>query len=331
MSRRQPVGGARASGRGRRGQLLKCVLSLAVLPCGIAWGTDSAVAVPSNHFEIADYFKVRSISQLALSPDGSRLAYSVSASVSPADGRDPARDTPVAPGTYFLSLEPTATARRIDALAGARSLTWVPGSRALAFLAERGGVMQVCAYDTLKDEVTQLTHAADAVERFRFAPDGKTLGYLTRARVPSDQTLSGQIKAGGTGVVADPDSIGFQDFVDPGWDSAGPQSRARLWVLTGGKSLREIPVPGDVRGPNSDFHWSGDSKLLSVVYLEPNLPRTLVNRAFGSSVGVFDLERGEFEVAAAAKDASPGNPVQAFRGGESGSRAHMSCWRCASP
>ncbi|MFN7945268.1 MAG: DPP IV N-terminal domain-containing protein [Blastocatellia bacterium] len=100
------------------------------------------------------------IQELALSPDGKKVAFIVRGEIfaaSAKDGGDAARVSRTVAAEYHL--------------------TWAPDSKRLAYASERDGVAHLFIYDFTSNSEQQLTsdRAADALPRF--SPDGKMLAF----------------------------------------------------------------------------------------------------------------------------------------------------------
>ena len=102
---------------------------------------------------------------LALSPDGKKVAFVVRGDVfaaSAKDGGDAARVT--------------------DTTAAESGVVWAPDSRRVAYVSDRDGVPHLFLYDFASGAETQLTRGAATDEAPRFSPDGKTLAFVRNQR-----------------------------------------------------------------------------------------------------------------------------------------------------
>ncbi|HVF55184.1 MAG TPA: LpqB family beta-propeller domain-containing protein [Pyrinomonadaceae bacterium] len=103
--------------------------------------------------------------ELALSPDGKKVAFVVRGEVfaaSASDGGDAARIT-VTPGIES-------------------QVTWSPDSRRLAYVSDRNGTGQIYLYDFGTNGETQLTSGTGGDATPRFSPNGKTLAFERAGR-----------------------------------------------------------------------------------------------------------------------------------------------------
>ena len=105
------------------------------------------------------------IQELALSPDGKKVAFIVRGEVfaaSAKDGGDAARVT--------------------RTTAGESHIAWAPDSRRLAYASTRDGAAHIFLYDFATGAETQLTRGADNDVTPRFSPDGKMLAFQRGGR-----------------------------------------------------------------------------------------------------------------------------------------------------
>ncbi|HEX8294124.1 MAG TPA: S41 family peptidase, partial [Pyrinomonadaceae bacterium] len=105
------------------------------------------------------------LQDLALSPDGKKVAFVARGEVfaaSATDGGDAVRVT----NTPAPESQPV----------------WSPDSRRLAYVSERAGPGQLFAYDFASNAETQLTGSAEANDTPRFSPDGKWLAFQRAGR-----------------------------------------------------------------------------------------------------------------------------------------------------
>lgn len=105
------------------------------------------------------------IQELALSPDGKKVAFVVRGEIfaaSAADGGDAARVT--------------------NSPADESQVTWSPDSRKVAYVSDRDGVPHLFLYDFASNMETQLTRDAGADDTPLFSPDGKLLAFQRLGR-----------------------------------------------------------------------------------------------------------------------------------------------------
>jgi len=296
--------------RHRRLALLPLVLAALCRPA-------AARAADDDGFGIDDYFRLQKITQVALSPDGKTVAYVVHAGAvltyySDKLSAEEKRNVRTA------YLQPTAEGKpavAVDAIRDAQGIVWIPGSRELAFVSGRAGAAQVFSYDAASGEVRQRTRSSDAIQSFRFAPDGRTIAYVTRATTPPSKNLYSQFLNGDHGIVIDSNTISVYDFVDPANDSARRPAPAVLHVAEPGRDPFEVTVPGEPGSGTDAYHWSPDGRSLSVTYVSRDIRPSLLASS-RTSLGVFDLPRRAFRVLGKAVEPEGGRPGTRFAGGE---------------
>jgi Tol biopolymer transport system component/C-terminal processing protease CtpA/Prc len=114
----------------------------------------------TEHLRLTNRF-----SDLALSPDGRKIAFAAHGDIfaaSAKDGGDAARVTRTP--------------------AGESSVSWAPDSRRIAYTSDRDGAAHVFLYDFTNETETRLTDTAAADALPRFSPDGKAVAYVREGR-----------------------------------------------------------------------------------------------------------------------------------------------------
>jgi len=190
---------------------------------------------------VEDLMKLRSIMDVRISPDGESVAYVVSTPslernaheaaiyLVPARGGQPQR---VAEGTrVFAPRVPTP------------KLRWSPDGASVCFLGLAGDKPQVFAVAPSGGEARPLTKAPEGVSAYEWAPDGKSLAFLTRD--PASEEEQRQKK-----------DNSFVIHVD------APERATRLWLqpLDGG-AVRVLTPPGQYV---DSFSWLPDGR--DIVY-----------------------------------------------------------------
>jgi dipeptidyl aminopeptidase/acylaminoacyl peptidase len=142
------------------GRTVTLVLTLIVLTTGLG-------AAEPLRFE--QVLQMRQISDLQISPDGTRIAFVVS---------EPIQGTEQDRNIWVLELDgrkirQLTTANKID-----RSPRWSPDSNTLAFVSHRLDEPQVFLISLKGGEATALTEHGSGVRAFEWAPDGKQIAFL---------------------------------------------------------------------------------------------------------------------------------------------------------
>ena len=166
------------SGRSRpNGALLFLALLWPVVICGASPGKSSLDAI------LDDLFAMREVREVAISPDGRRLAW-VEMQHNP-DGK-PSLDS----GVYVANVPPAASKPlRVTARIPAGSyadVSWSPDSRQLAFLADAGGAGQYQVYiaNAAGGANRRLTALKGSLATPRWSPDGKTIALRFTENAP---------------------------------------------------------------------------------------------------------------------------------------------------
>jgi tricorn protease len=104
-------------------------------------------------------------SELALSPDGKKVAFAVHGQIFAASSKD------------------GGDAARITNTSGAEDeVAWSPDSRQIVYVSDRDGTPHVYLYDFSTRAESQLTRGPQADTQPQFSPDGKQLAFLRAAR-----------------------------------------------------------------------------------------------------------------------------------------------------
>jgi Tol biopolymer transport system component len=105
------------------------------------------------------------LSELALSPDGKKVAF-------------------VAHGEVFAaSAKDGGDAARVTKTSAAESqIVWTPDSRKIAYVSDRGGAFNIYSYDFMTGAETSLTPGAADSYAPSISPDGKTLAFIRDGR-----------------------------------------------------------------------------------------------------------------------------------------------------
>ncbi len=178
---------------------------------------------------------MRSISDLRVSPDGSRVAFVVS---EPPKGTDRNRD-------IWLATIATKEVRRLTFTEGGESSPrWSPDGRTLAFLSDRESRNQIYLLSMDGGEATRLTEGKNAIRSFDWAPDGKSIAFL--AAEPRTDAEEKKTKDKDDARVVDKDD-----------------KRTRVWIVDmATRAVRQVTRdPWDI----SDLKWTPRGDALVVV------------------------------------------------------------------
>src|SRR5215207_5725307 len=184
------------------------------------------------------------LQDLALSPDGKKVAFVARGEVfaaSAADGGDAVRVT----NTAAPESQPV----------------WSPDSRRLAYVSERNGHGQLFAYDFASNAETQLTNAPEADDTPRFAPDGKWLAFQRAGReIRALDTETRQERVVAAGTFSRPPLSPDRPF------AFSPDGKWIAYMPVGQKLFRNVhvaQVEGDGRGRPVSFLANSGSNTVS--------------------------------------------------------------------
>lgn len=191
------------------------------------------------------------LQELALSPDGKKVAFVVHGEVfaaSAADGGDATRLT-------------TTVAAETD-------LTWAPDSRRLIYASARDGARHLYSYTFATGQETRLTSSPLSDAQPRFSPDGKLLAFERDARELRLLDLATkQERVVGTGRFGRPPLAAERSFV---WS---PDGRWLAFAPAGARgftNVQVVPTAGGAARPvsflansnSNSLSWSPDGKYL---------------------------------------------------------------------
>lgn len=184
------------------------------------------------------------LQDLALSPDGKKVAFVARGEVfaaSATDGGDAVRVT----NTATPESQPV----------------WSPDSRRLAYVSERNGHGQLFVYDFAANAETQLTNASESDDTPRFSPDGKWLAFQRAGRelrALNMETKQERVVAAGT--FSRPPLSPDRPF------AFSPDSKWIAYMPVGQKLFRNVyvaQVEGDGKGQPVSFLANSGSNTVS--------------------------------------------------------------------
>jgi dipeptidyl aminopeptidase/acylaminoacyl peptidase len=159
--------------------------SLIALALGMATAATCYAAQKSSIDELLDsLFAVRTFKQVAISPDGNKVAW-----VESLNGKDhePTGNSAI----YVTTLGSSEQPHRVSAGDGSadyaeHDIAWSPDSKRLAFLSDKGGSDQLQLYlaDARGHAARQLTHLTGFLASPSWSPDGKRLALLFTENAP---------------------------------------------------------------------------------------------------------------------------------------------------
>ena len=201
----------------------------------------SAISAQTRVPTIDDLLNLKTVGATQISPDGKRIAYTVT----DADFKQDAFVTQ-------LWLADSATGKSFQLTRGDKSAgnpRWSPDGKWLAFLSNRiEDKNQIFVIDPTGGEAQQLTKSETAISNFAWAEDGKTIAYT--ATEPTSQPLKDR-----------KDYYGDYDVVRAGY------SYVHLWTIDVAEAMK-APAPGKQRTRKNDFSidsfsWSPDGSSLA--------------------------------------------------------------------
>ncbi len=155
--------------RRRLGGLSPCGSWVAVLVC-VGLAAPGRAEEKLRPMTVDDVMKVRYITDVALSPDGERIAYVISE----ADLKQGRYNTDV----WLLPFAGGTPTRLTNSPGQDDSPRWSPDGKTLAFLSDRAGKPQIWLIPVDGGEARQLTDSKTGVRDHAWSPGGKRLAYI---------------------------------------------------------------------------------------------------------------------------------------------------------
>ena len=186
---------------------------------------------------------------LALSPDGKKVAFVVHGDVFVAGAKDGGDAT-----------------RVTNTLANEAQLTWMPNSNTLLYTSEKEGISHIYQYNFISGKETALTSGKEDDAAPLLSPDGKSIAYIRNGKELRVMDLATRRET----VVAE-GYLGRPPFASSGSVSWSPDGKWLAYAAFGSKSLRNIyvvPATGGTSRPVSflantfggNVVWSRDGK-----------------------------------------------------------------------
>src|SRR5688572_22327539 len=136
-------------------------------------------AFGDKRMTIEDALAVRQIGAPQFSPDGKRIAYTISEW----DKEENRRVSHI----WLVSSDGGPTAKLTTGDKGETSPQWSPDGANIAFLADRDKGIQVWIIPVDGGEADKLTNEDNDIQSFQWSPDGASLAFVTRD-TPKDKT-----------------------------------------------------------------------------------------------------------------------------------------------
>jgi dipeptidyl aminopeptidase/acylaminoacyl peptidase len=215
---------------------------------------------------IDDLMRVRSLSDVRISPDGKSVAYVVSTpSLETATHEAVLYIVPTSKGT---PLRLTYSARIFNQPIPAPSLRWSPDGSLLSFIGFVGNTPQVMAMMAAGGEAFAVTSTQDGVTNYEWSPDGKRIAFLAPDPVSADEVQRKKDKS---------------YFIQVDRNDRLP----RLWIQEVPSGTPQVITPASQSVV--DFSWLPNGK--SIIYSASKEPG--FNSQYRSSIFVVAASGGE--------------------------------------
>ncbi|MBL4755184.1 MAG: S9 family peptidase [Flavobacteriales bacterium] len=130
-------------------------------------------------FTSYDIFKMKHIGEVAISPDGKQIAYTI------ATGRDfSEKSGPSRKELFVLDVASGETKSHYKKDKSFHHLSWTPDSKSLTFLAKwfKEKKTQIYTFDLSTDSATQITHSKTSIEDYDWNPNNSSIAYISTIR-----------------------------------------------------------------------------------------------------------------------------------------------------
>src|SRR5262245_53585671 len=189
-----------------------------------------------------DLLRLRSVTEVAISPDGKQVAYALSVP------RDPFKDKdgPAYAELHVVSME-GASRPFVTGQVNVSKIAWLPGGERIAFIAKRASDKQPALYaiPLAGGEAQKLIEQETAISGYSFGPDGKQLAFLA----------------------AEPEPKAAKDLKEKGFNQEiyeEDKPATRVWVADLPVKEGAKPRMLDLKGSASVVHWSPTGGKLAV-------------------------------------------------------------------
>jgi len=156
------------------------LIPLVTILLALSLGEIAAVsAFGDKRMTIESALAIKQVGAPQISPDGKRIAYTISEW----DKKENRRVSHI----WLVSADGGPTSKLTTGEKGETAPQWAPDGSSIAFLADRDKGVQVWVIPVDGGEADKLTSEENNVQSFRWAPDGKTIAFVTRD-TPKDKT-----------------------------------------------------------------------------------------------------------------------------------------------
>lgn len=246
-----------------------------------------ALAAEAAHPTSAELVQLHTPADLALSPDGRQVVYTVATATFDSSARVAGDDTKTGwkrERQVFVTDIATQQTRQLtrgDALASAPC--WSPDGRTIAFLRNVGEHAAIHLMSLGGGEPRRLDTGELDPASIAFSPDGAWLGFLAEEPLEADEKQLRHVRGGAIH-----------------WEFEFPETHLHRIAVAGGVAQM---VPGTTNVVA--YEWAPDSKRVALVtsangdpYLASSVDRvSVVQAADGSFVSTLDLPEGPYTVA----------------------------------
>jgi dipeptidyl aminopeptidase/acylaminoacyl peptidase len=263
----------------------KTLLVIVALAGAVLGAQQTAVLTPAQTLER------RGIGELELSPDGTRVVFTVT---------EPVKGAARQRNVWLLDVASEQVRQLTFSAKSDSSPRWAPDGRSIAFLSDRDGAAQLYLLPMGGGESQRLTDRKERIEAFRWSPDGGRIALLMAEPKPDAQQQREK----------DKDDARVAEKED---------RRARIWTIElGSHALKQITT-APFRIGQIEFAPGGD-RLMVAASAKPEEDR------FNEAIFSVDLNDGRFTPLAA-----PRGPMGAMALSPDGTILAYGCARVDGP
>jgi dipeptidyl aminopeptidase/acylaminoacyl peptidase len=242
---------------------LRGMTSLNVLVTVLVLGV---AGLAEDTFSASDLFRLKSVDQAVISPDGSEVCFSVDVPRRPFSGE---HDGPPWEELHLLDGKGNVRAL-LGGHVNVHALAWTPDGKRVSFLANDESNAQVSLYSIDPDggDPQKLVSFPTEITEYSWSPDQKQIAFLAADVIPDSKK-----------------KLQEQGFSQEVYEDEGQSVRVWIADLSGTGEPRRLDLPGSA----SELHWSPAGSLLAVA-LAPS--SSLDDGYLHRKVHVVDAESG---------------------------------------
>ncbi|MFP6762903.1 MAG: hypothetical protein VB858_04775, partial [Planctomycetaceae bacterium] len=192
-----------------------------------------------------DVARMRMVTEQAMSPDGSQVAYTLRVQRNPLTEDNGGAWSEL----HVVNVSTSRSRPFITGKISLRSIAWTPDGSGISFLAKRGDDTGTCLYVIPVDggEAQRVLSHETSISGYDWKPDGTQVAFLAKNKEDPEQK---KLIAKGFNAEAYEENL----------------KNTRIWVASAKPGTADKPRLVDIEGSASELHWSPDgSQLVAAV------------------------------------------------------------------